>query len=69
MEVFSIFISIVVVGVCVIASQEIQQLEQMGKWLGLGFVSIGYMGQSLLIFWMGKATKVIDEEPKKEEQK
>jgi len=59
LEVFSIAISFVVVICAVIASQEIKQLEQVGKWLGLAFVAIGYMGQSLLIFVMGKAQKTI----------
>lgn len=59
LEVFSIAISFVVVLCAVIASQEIKQLEQVGKWLGLAFVTIGYMGQSLLIFVMGKASKTI----------
>lgn len=65
-EVFSILISIVVVVVCVMASQEIKQLEQIGKWLGLGFVSIGYMGQSLLIAWMGKASNVAGTDKEKQ---
>lgn len=60
MEVFSILISVVVVCVSVMIKAEIKQLEQVGKWLGLAFISIGYMGQSLLIFVMGKANKVID---------
>lgn len=61
-EIFSILISCVVVVVAVIVSQEIKQLEQVGKWLGVGFMAIGYMGQSLLISVMGKANKVIDKD-------
>lgn len=64
LERFSIIISIIVVCVAVIIKHEIQQLEQVGKWLGLAFIAIGYMGQSLLVFTMGKASKVIDNEPK-----
>lgn len=60
LEVFSILISIIVCAVAVFASQEIKQLQQIGNWLGLAFVAIGYMGQSLLIAFMGKAQKVID---------
>ena len=63
-EQFTIYISIIVVGVAIIVKQEVTQLEAVGKWLGLAFVAIGYMGQSLLIFTMGKASKVIDNEPK-----
>lgn len=58
-ERFSILISVVVVGVSLIVKAEITQLEQVGKWLGLAFMAIGYMGQSLLVFFMGKATKVL----------
>lgn len=61
-EIFSILISAIVVVVALIIKSEIQQLEQVGKWLGLAFIAIGYMGQSLLIFVMGKANKIIDKE-------
>ena len=61
-EVFSFIISAIVVFVCILVKAEIQQLEQIGKWLGVGFVAIGYMGQSLLIWTMGKASKVIDKD-------
>lgn len=59
-EIYSILISIIVSIVCVYVSQEIKQLEQVGRWLGLAFVAIGYMGQSLLIAFMGKAQIVVD---------
>ncbi len=59
-EVYSILISLGVSTVAVFASQEIKQLQQVGNWLGLAFVAIGYMGQSLLIAAMGKAQKVVD---------
>ena len=59
-ERFTIYISIIVVFVALLVKQEITQLEQVGKWLGVAFVAIGYMGQSLLIFTMGKASKVIN---------
>lgn len=61
-EAFSIIISMIVVFVALIVKQEIKQLEAVGKWLGLAFMAIGYMGQSLLIFVIGKAGKVIDKE-------
>jgi hypothetical protein len=64
LEVFSIAISLIVVLCAVITSQEIKQIHDAGKWLGLAFVTIGYMGQSLLIFVMGKAQKTIDGENK-----
>lgn len=59
-ERFSIIIAFIMVGASVMVSHEIKQLEQAGKWLGLGFLCIGYMGQSLLIKFMGKAEKVIN---------
>jgi len=62
LELFSILISMVVLVVCIVIKSEIKQLERVGKWLGLAFMSIGYMGQSLLIFVMGKANKVIDKD-------
>lgn len=62
LEIYSILISVVVVIVALIVKVEIRQLEFAGKWLGLAFMAIGYMGQSLLIFVMGKANKVIDKD-------
>lgn len=62
LEVFSILISIIVVIVCIFASTELKQIEIFGKWLGLGFMAIGYMGQSLLIFFMGKVNKIVNNE-------
>ncbi len=64
-ERFSILISIIMVITCVTVSQEIKQLEQAGKWLGFAFIAIGYMGQSLLIFVIGKAENKIGKSPDK----
>lgn len=64
-ERFTIYISIIVVFVAILVKQEIKQLEYVGNWLGVAFVAIGYMGQSLLIFTMGKASKVIDNDQNK----
>ncbi len=61
-EIYSIAISLIVCFVALLVKSEIQQLEQVGKWLGLAFMAIGYMGQSLLIFVMGKANKIVDKE-------
>lgn len=58
-ERFSLAISVITVATAVYISQEIKQLEAVGKWLGLAFISIGYMGQSLLIVLMGKTEKFI----------
>jgi hypothetical protein len=43
----SIAISLSVVCVCLIAKHEVQQLEEVGNWLGLAFVTIGYTAQSI----------------------
>ena len=61
LEWITITISVIVVGLCVWLSQEIKELEIAGKYLGLGFASIGYFSQSLLIKWIGKAEKKINE--------
>ena len=55
LERFSILISVIVVIGALIAKTEIAQLEQVGKWLGLSFVAIGYMAQSIVVKFMGKA--------------
>ena len=54
-ERFSIILSAVLVGVCVTISQEVKQLEAVGKWLGLAFVAIGYMSQSIILKFSSKA--------------
>lgn len=59
MEKFSIIVSLIVVAVCLIAKKEVKQLEYVSDYLGLAFVAIGYMGQSLLVWGMGKASKQI----------
>ena len=60
-ERFSVAISAIVVGVCVLISQEIKQLHDIGNWLGLAFVSIGYMAQSILIKFRGKAETFLND--------
>lgn len=62
LEVYSLIISVIVVFVAVIITQEIKQLAGVGNWLGLAFMAIGYMGQSLLILVMGKANKIVNAE-------
>lgn len=58
-ERFSILISILVVSVAVICSQEIRRLALASNWLGLGFIALGYMAQSVLVFFMKKAKERI----------
>ena len=61
LEVYSILLSISVVAVALIAQQEIRQLEIVGNYLGLAFVAIGYMAQSIVVSFAGKAEKFIKE--------
>lgn len=57
-ERFSILISLIVVLICVFCSHEIKQLYDAGLWLGLGFVGVGYLAQSLLVKAIGKFKKI-----------
>ena len=57
---FSILISVCVVIVALIARNEVKQLQQVGSWLGLSFVAIGYMAQSIVVSFMRKAQKFMD---------
>lgn len=59
LEKFTIAISVCVVIIALIAQHEIQQLEAVGKWLGLAFVAIGYMAQSIVVSFIGKAEDFI----------
>lgn len=65
LERFSILISVIVVSGALIAKTEIAQLEQVGKWLGLSFVAIGYMAQSIVVKFMGKAQKFVENQTDK----
>lgn len=60
LERFSILISLFVVAACVMASHEIKQLQIAGNYLALGFVAIGYLAQSILVKYMGKAQKFVN---------
>jgi len=59
MEWPSICISLILVLLAIAGKHEVSQLEQAGKWLGLAFTTIGYMGQSLFIKLMGRANKTL----------
>ena len=60
-EKFSILLSICLVIVCIMVSQEIKELANVGKWMGLAFVAIGYMAQSIIVKYSGKAEKIIND--------
>ena len=61
MEWASISISLLIVFAAIMGKHEVAQLEQAGKWLGLAFTTIGYMGQSLFVKLMGKANKALSD--------
>lgn len=63
----SIFISLCLVVVCLIARYEVVQLKQVGNYLGLAFVAIGYMSQSIIYHFFGKAEKRFKSDEEKEE--
>lgn len=56
----TISVSLIIVILCIAGKHEVVQLEQAGRWLGLAFTTIGYMGQSLFVQLMGRASKVLD---------
>jgi hypothetical protein len=60
-EKFSIMISLIVVVVCLITYNDIKQLHDLGIKGGLGFFTIGYMSQSLLVKFTGQAEKFLKE--------
>jgi len=60
LEVFSILISFCVVIIALIARNEIKQLHDIGNWLALAFTAIGYMAQSIVIKFAGRAQKYMD---------
>lgn len=59
-EMFSILISVFVVGLCAYLSHEIRELEYAGKYLGLFFVALGYFAQSVLVKFTNRAQKMLD---------
>lgn len=61
MERFTIFISTIVVTVGAFFLQhELSQFEQISKYLGFGFITLGYFAQSLVVKLMGRAQKYIN---------
>lgn len=68
MEWPAISISLILVALAIAGKHEVAQLEQAGKWLGLAFVTIGYMGQSLFVKLMGRANKVLGGDSTNENQ-
>lgn len=66
LERFAIIISLCVVAIAILAKTEIKQLEAVANWLGLAFVSIGYMAQSIVVAVMGRSQKYVDSLNKKD---
>ena len=63
-ERFAIILSLCVVAVALIVRSEVKQLEQVGNWLGIAFVAIGYMAQSIIVTIMGRGQKFLDNSDK-----
>ena len=63
-ERFSVALSCVVVFGAVIASNEIKQLHQVSKYIGLGFFAIGYMAQSIIVTLGNKTQSILDSDKK-----
>lgn len=55
LERFSIALSICVVTVGILISQEIKQIQIAGKWFGVTMFCLGYMSQSIIVWLDGKA--------------
>lgn len=64
LERFAIILSLCVVAVALIVRSEVKQLEQVGNWLGIAFVAIGYMAQSIIVTIMGRGQKFLDNSDK-----
>jgi len=60
-EKFTILLSIIVVGIAVVAMQEVKVLANAGNYLAIGYFSIGFMSQSILVKVMGKAEKMLND--------
>lgn len=56
----SILSSLIVIIICIIAKTEVARLEAVSEYLGLGFVFIGYGGQSWIYSYLGKAEKKLN---------
>lgn len=60
LEKFTILISLIIVVVGAFFLQhEMAQLEAVAKYLGFGFLTLGYFAQSVLVKLMGGANKYI----------
>lgn len=68
LEIFSILISIIVCVISAFAVDEIKGLQNLGGYIILPYIAIGYMGQSLLIFALGRANKIVNLNNKENEE-
>ena len=67
MERFDILISISVVIVALIAQNEIKQLQTVGNYMMLSFFAIGYMAQSIVVSYAGRAENILKINSEKED--
>jgi galactitol-specific phosphotransferase system IIC component len=58
----SMVLSLILVGVAIFLKTEIIELENAGKWIGIGIFGLGYMANSILTSFTNKAQKFIDSE-------
>lgn len=66
LEKYAILIAMLMVGTAIVIIEELSNIEYFANWKGIGFIAIGYMGQSLLVFVMGKASQKIGKDDKQE---
>lgn len=59
MERFTLILSVISVVLGAFISDEIKVLHDAGIGLGLGFISLGYMAQSIVVSFMGRAEQRI----------
>lgn len=59
LERFSIMLSLCLVTVGIIASQEIKQIQLAGKWFGITIFALGYMSQSLIVWFDSNAERYL----------
>lgn len=63
LEKFTFLISLIVVGLGAFFLQhEMTQFEKVAKYLGFGFLTLGYFAQSILVKLMGRAQSYISKQ-------
>ena len=68
LERFAIMISVCVVVVALISQHEIKQIPKVGSFMILLFFTIGYMAQSIVVSYMGRAENFLNANKEKEDK-